>query len=154
MPLNPDSQPNSIYSKAMQQYPSPPTTYHKNKWRDICHWGHTYFMHEMQSGHQHCLKEGHYILSLHFQYDTMHMPILHHIVICGFEKEGNWLYCKHLYYVFKNLCKMNYNNDISIHAPTYTYNKVMCLLKLAMLLSMSGYWCFVLICVFEKVNIL
>ena len=42
-----------------------------------------------------------------------------------------WMYNKHLYYVFKFLFKVDYDNDKFIHAPTYTYNKVMQLLELA-----------------------
>ena len=47
------------------------------------------------------------------------------------EKKGKWMYCKHLYYVFRFLCKVDYESDKFIHAPTYTYNEVMCLLELA-----------------------
>ena len=38
------------------------------------------------------------------------------------------MYYKHLYYVFKFLCKVE--NDKFIHVPTFTYYKVMHLLKL------------------------
>jgi hypothetical protein len=41
------------------------------------------------------------------------------------------VYCKHLYYVFRILCKVDYKSDKFIHAPTYTYNEVMRLLELA-----------------------
>ena len=40
------------------------------------------------------------------------------------------MYCKHLYYVFRFLCKVDYGNDKFIHAPTYSYNEVMRLLEL------------------------
>ena len=46
-------------------------------------------------------------------------------------KKGKWVYCKHLYYVFRFLCKVDYESDKFIYAPTYTYNEVMCLLELA-----------------------
>jgi hypothetical protein len=49
------------------------------------------------------------------------------------EKKGKWVYCKHLYYVFRVLCKVDYDSDKCIHAPTYFYNKVMQLLELAVL---------------------
>ena len=39
-------------------------------------------------------------------------------------KKGKWVYCKHLYYVFRFLCKVDYESDKFIHAPTYTYNEV------------------------------
>ena len=39
-------------------------------------------------------------------------------------KKGKWVSCKHLYYVFKFLYKVDYDNDKFIYAPTYTYNEV------------------------------
>lgn len=39
--------------------------------------------------------------------------------------KGEQLYC-----VFKFVCKVNYDNNKFIHAPTYIYNKNMCLLEL------------------------
>ena len=46
-------------------------------------------------------------------------------------KRGQWVSCKHLYYVFRYLCKVDYATDKFIHAPTFSYNEVMCLLELA-----------------------
>ena len=40
------------------------------------------------------------------------------------------MYCKHLYYVFEFLCKVDYDSDKFIHAPMFTFNKVMRLLEL------------------------
>ena len=40
------------------------------------------------------------------------------------------MYCKHLYSVFRFLCKVDYKSDKVIHAPIYMYNKVMRLLEL------------------------
>jgi hypothetical protein len=42
-----------------------------------------------------------------------------------------WVYCKHLYYVFRFLCKVDYDSDKFIHASTYSYNEVIRLLELA-----------------------
>ena len=47
-----------------------------------------------------------------------------------FIMKRKWMHNKHLYHVFKFLCKVDYHNDKFIHAPTYTYNKVMQLLEL------------------------
>ena len=47
------------------------------------------------------------------------------------EKNETWVYCKHLYYMFRFLCKVDYDSDKFIHAPTYSYNKVIQLLELA-----------------------
>jgi hypothetical protein len=40
------------------------------------------------------------------------------------------MYYKYLYYVFRFLCKVDYDSDEFIHVPTYTYNKVVQLLEL------------------------
>jgi hypothetical protein len=47
------------------------------------------------------------------------------------EKKGKWMYCKHFYYVFRFLCKVDYDSDKFIRAPTYFYNEVMRILELA-----------------------
>ena len=41
------------------------------------------------------------------------------------------MYCKHLYYVFRFLSKVDYDSDKFIHSPMLTFNKVMHLLELA-----------------------
>ena len=46
------------------------------------------------------------------------------------EKKEKWVYFKHMYFEFRFLSKVNYVNDKFIHAPTYTYNKVIRLIKL------------------------
>ena len=53
--------------------------------------------------------------------------------------KGKWMYCKHLYYVFRFLCKMDYKSDNFIHAPTYTYNKFMQLLELVVVVQCEQY---------------
>lgn len=40
-------------------------------------------------------------------------------------------YYKHLYYVFRFLYKVEYDNNKFNNAPTYTYNRVMQLLEMA-----------------------
>lgn len=39
--------------------------------------------------------------------------------------EEKWVYCKHLYCMFKFLYKVDYVKDKFMHAPMYTYNEVM-----------------------------
>ena len=45
-------------------------------------------------------------------------------------QKRKWVYCKHLYYVFKFIRKVDFDNDKFIHAPTYAYNEVMRFLEL------------------------
>jgi hypothetical protein len=42
-------------------------------------------------------------------------------------RKGKWVHCKHLHYVFRFQCKVDYK---FIHTPTYFYNEVMQLLEL------------------------
>jgi hypothetical protein len=49
-----------------------------------------------------------------------------------------WVYCKHFYYVFRFLCKVNYDSDKFIHAPKYSYNEIMRLLELAGVVECLG----------------
>ena len=53
------------------------------------------------------------------------------ILALAVGKKGQWVSCKHLYYVFKYLCKVDCATDKFIHAPTFSYIDVMRLLKLA-----------------------
>ena len=46
-------------------------------------------------------------------------------------KKAKWVHHKHFYHVFMFLCKVDDINHKIIHAPTYTYNKVMRLVELA-----------------------
>ena len=46
-------------------------------------------------------------------------------------KKGQSVSCKHLYYMFRYLCKVDVPTNKFIHALTFSYNEVMCLLELA-----------------------
>lgn len=43
---------------------------------------------------------------------------------------GQWVSCKHLYYIFKFFYKVDYVIDKFIHAPKFNYNEVVHLLNL------------------------
>jgi hypothetical protein len=45
--------------------------------------------------------------------------------------KGKKVYCKYLCYAFRFLYKVEYENVKFIYAPTYSYNEVMQILKLA-----------------------
>lgn len=83
------------------------------------------------SDNQHYIQEGHCLPCYSWRHPMVHVLELHQHVLLGFEKERERVYCKHLYYVFKFLCKVDYNNDKFISAQTYAFNKVIRLLKLA-----------------------
>jgi len=46
-------------------------------------------------------------------------------------KKGKWLYCKHVYYILRYLCKLDYQKDLFMHAPSYSFNEVIRILELA-----------------------
>ena len=39
-------------------------------------------------------------------------------------KRGAWLNCKHLYYIFNIVCELDPDEDIFIHAPSFSWNEV------------------------------
>ena len=50
-------------------------------------------------------------------------------------KRLQWIYCKHVYYIFHYICKMDYKVDTFMHAPSYSYNEVMQVLELAVVIG-------------------
>ena len=83
------------------------------------------------SASQHCGQEGHRILCHNWQHATLKSWFDFTKMSSHFlGKKGEWVYYKHLYCVFRILCKVDHGSDKFIHAPTYSYNKVMQLLEL------------------------
>jgi hypothetical protein len=81
------------------------------------------------------------IMNIVFKEDVTHLVTFGNIPHCtcpdftkisshALGKKGKCVYCKHLHYVFRFLCKVDYERDKFIHAPTYTYNEVIRLLEL------------------------
>ena len=138
MPLNPDAHPTFRFRKTIHRNPTTPTANHKNKWESAG------------------LMDGYYmvgvttipypgygvIIKIISKEDIIYRMTIGDIPHCtcpeltkmsfqALRKIGKWVYCKYLYYVFRFLCKVDYESDKFIHAPTYTYNEVMRLLELA-----------------------
>jgi hypothetical protein len=137
MPLNPDVHPTFKFGKIVRRNPTTPTAYHKNKWKSVG------------------LMDGHYvvgvtaipypgygvIINIVSKVDITYRITISDIPHCtcpdftkmssqALRKKGKLVYCKHLYYVFRFLCKVHYESNKFIHASTYTYNEVMRLLEL------------------------
>ena len=137
MPLNPDAHPTFKFGKTVRRNPIVPMAYYKNKWESVG------------------LMDGYYvvgvtaipypgygvIINIASKEDLTYRITIGDIPHCtcpdftkmssqALGKKGKWVYCKHLYYVFRFLCKVDYESDKFIHAPTYTYNEVMRLLEL------------------------
>ena len=138
MPPNPDAHPTFRFGKTVRRNPTAPLPDHKNKWESAG------------------LIEGYYvvgvtaipypgfevIINIVSKQDITYHVTIGDIPYCTcldfmkmssqtLEKKGKLMYFKHLYYVFRFLCKVDYESDKFIHAPTYTYNEVTRLLELA-----------------------
>jgi hypothetical protein len=137
-PPNPDAHPTSRFGKTVRRNLSAPMPDHKNKWESAG------------------LMDGYYVvgvtaipypgfgvlINIVSKEDISYRVTIGDIPHCtcpdftkmssqSLGKKGKWVYCKHLYYVFRFLCKVDYDSDKFIHAPTYSYNEVMRLLELA-----------------------
>jgi hypothetical protein len=44
-------------------------------------------------------------------------------------KKKVWKYCKHMYYIFRYMCKMDPKKDTFMHAPSFSYNEVIRVLE-------------------------
>ena len=75
-----------------------------------------------------------------WRHAALHMPGLHEMSSQSLGEKGKWVYCKHLYYVFRILCKMDYDSEKFIHPPMYPYNEVMRLLELAGVVECEQYF--------------
>ena len=51
-------------------------------------------------------------------------------------KRGMYINCKHLYYIFRCLCKLDYKKDTFIHAPTLNWDEVKQVLLAAGIIKM------------------
>ena len=44
-------------------------------------------------------------------------------------KRGQWANCKHLYFLFTGVCQLDGEVDLFIHAPSFSFNEVKCILQ-------------------------
>jgi hypothetical protein len=145
VPLNPNAHPTSRFGKSVRCNLVPPTVDHKNKWESAG------------------LTDGYYVvgitaipypgfgvlINIVFKEDITYRVTIGDMPHCtcfdftkmssqSLEKKEKLMYCKHLYYVFRFLYKVDYDSVKFIHAPTYFYNKVMWLLELAGVVERLG----------------
>ena len=60
------------------------------------------------------------------------------MVSASIGKRGKYVNCKHLYYIFRYLCKVDANKDKFIHAPSLSMDEVMILLEKAGMIRIKG----------------
>ena len=53
------------------------------------------------------------------------------MISAALGKRGQWVNCKHIYYIFRYVCKMDYKEDTFLHAPSFSYNEVLNVLESA-----------------------
>jgi hypothetical protein len=41
------------------------------------------------------------------------------------------MYCKHMYYIFRYLCKVDYTVETFIHAPSFSFKEIIHILEFA-----------------------
>jgi hypothetical protein len=51
-------------------------------------------------------------------------PDFLNMVVASIGKRGQYVKCKHLYYIFHYFCKMNCQGDKFIHSPSLSFNEV------------------------------
>jgi hypothetical protein len=60
------------------------------------------------------------------------------MVVASIGKRGQYVNCKHLYYIFRYFCKMNYEDDKFIHFPSFSFNEVKQLLVRAQIIIVNS----------------
>ena len=138
MALNSDAYPTFRFGKTVRRNPTTLTANYKNKWENVGFMNGYYVVGITTIPYP----SYRVIINIISKDDITYRITIGDIPHCtgpnftkmssqALGKKGRWVYCKHLYYVFRFLCKVNYESDKFIHASTYTYNEVMHLLELA-----------------------
>jgi hypothetical protein len=55
-------------------------------------------------------------------------PYFKEMVTKALGKQGQWSTFKHLYFIFTVICRLDAEVDDFIHAPTFSFNEVKCVL--------------------------
>jgi hypothetical protein len=134
----PDAHPTFRFGKIVRCNPTTPMADHKNKWESVGLMD-SYYVVGVTALPYPCYGV---IINIVSKEDIIYRITIGDIPHCtcpeftrmssqALGKKGKWKYCKYLYYVFRFLCKVDYESVKFIHTPTYTYNEVMRLLELA-----------------------
>ena len=137
-PEYPDTHPTIRHNISIRRNPEAPTAEHRNKWESAA---------LMSSCHVTGVIPIPYpgygcVISLHTGNADIYRITISNLSSCtcpdfvrmsasSLGKKKQWVYCKHIYYVFRYLCKMDYRTETFMHAPSFSYNEVILLLQLA-----------------------
>jgi hypothetical protein len=132
-PPNPDNYPITRNSKSIRQNANASTAEHHNKWKSIRNIKGTVFgitvlsfpglgaIISLESGIEPDKKVYRITIS-HFPECTC--PDFVNMDVASIGKRGQYINCKHLYYIFRYFCKMNCEDDKFIHSPSFSFNEV------------------------------
>ena len=56
-------------------------------------------------------------------------PYFKEMVTKALGKQGQWANCKHVYFIFTIICRLNAEVDDFIHVPSFSFNEVKCILQ-------------------------
>ena len=138
VPPNPNVHPNTWFSKAIRRNMAAPLVEHTIKWESALHMDEYYVVGVTPTPYPRykCIisivskEEKTYLVSM-VDISQWSCPNFAKMLSLAVGKRVHWVPCKHLYYLFRYLCKIDYATDKLIHAPTFSYNEVIRLLELA-----------------------
>lgn len=111
----PNFYPTSRFLKTMQPNPATPMPNHKNKWEVRTHeWilcCDNNSLPMIWRYYQHHLKGRQRLSCNNWQHPQCTCPNFTKISSHALGKKCIWVHCKHLYYVYKFFCEVDYNND-------------------------------------------
>jgi hypothetical protein len=132
-PPNPNIYPTTRNSKTIQQNANALTAKHRNKWKSACNIKGTVHgvtvlpfpglgaIISLESGVE-PNKKVYRITISHFPECTC--PDFLNMVMASIGKRGQYVNCKHLYYIFRYFCKMNCKGDKFIHSSSFSFIEV------------------------------
>jgi hypothetical protein len=145
-PPNPDIYPTTQNCKTIWRNAKAPTAEHRNKWESACNIKGTVLgvtvlpfpslriIISLKSGVEPD-KKVYRITVSHFPKCTC--PDFLNMVVASIGKQGQYVNCKHLYYIFRYFCKMNCEGDKFIHSPSFSFNEVKQLLIQAQIIIVN-----------------
>jgi hypothetical protein len=146
-PPNPEIHPTTQNSKSIRRNVNAPTAKHRNKWERTRNikgtvLGVTVLLFlglgaiiSLESGVEHDKKVYRITIS-HFPECTC--PDFLNMAVASIRKRGQYVNCKHLYYIFRYFCKMNCQDDKFIHSPSFSFNEVKQLLVQAQIIIVNS----------------
>jgi hypothetical protein len=132
-PANPDIYPTTRNSKCIRRNANAPTIEHRNKWESARNIKGTVLgvivlpfpglgaIISLESGVD-PNKKVYRITISHFPECTC--PDFQNMAVGSIGKRGQYVNCKHLYYIFRYFCKMNCEDDKFIHSSSLSFNEV------------------------------